>query len=361
MSTCQRARSAPRVALDTEFIRTRTYYPQLGLIQLYDGETVTLIDPLAIKNWAPFKALLIDQQVLKFLHASSEDLEVFLNIFELLPTPFLDTQILAAFAGHSLSSGFSTVVAHYLQIQLDKSASRTDWLARPLTAAQYAYATADVFYLLPLADQLFKECQQRGWLAAATNECELLAQRRCNVLQPEIAYQHINHAWQLRRRQLECLRRLAAWRLTTAREKDLAVNFVVREENLWKVARYQPTSLFELNRLGLNSLEVRHHGHVLLDLVKQAQATPEEQLPTELTRLADHHGYKHAFKAVKDQIQLVANSHDLNSELLASRRQINQFLQWLWHEDCPHNEPPELLSGWRADLLSNVLTSDLIP
>ncbi|VTT26362.1 ribonuclease D [Klebsiella pneumoniae] len=130
---CLRARQVPALALDTEFVRTRTYYPRLGLIQLFDGETISLIDPLPITDWTPFRDLLVDAQCIKFLHAGSEDLEVFHHEFGVLPQPMIDTQILAAFSGRPLSCGFATIVESFTGIALDKSESRTDWIARPLT------------------------------------------------------------------------------------------------------------------------------------------------------------------------------------------------------------------------------------
>ena len=102
-SLCEAVRAFPAIALDTEFVRTRTYYPQLGLIQLFDGEHLALIDPLGITDWSPLKAILRDPSITKFLHAGSEDLEVFLNVFGELPQPLIDTQILAAFCGRPMS------------------------------------------------------------------------------------------------------------------------------------------------------------------------------------------------------------------------------------------------------------------
>ena len=143
---CQQAREADVVMLDTEFVRTRTYYPQLGLIQLFDGETLSLIDPIALDEMTPFVSLLKDASVLKVLHACGEDLEVFQNAFGCTPTPMVDTQIMAAFLGHGLSTGFAALVSEFVGIDLDKSESRTDWLARPLSQKQLDYAAADVYY-----------------------------------------------------------------------------------------------------------------------------------------------------------------------------------------------------------------------
>lgn len=354
-SLCEAVRTCPAIALDTEFVRTRTYYPQLGLIQLFDGANVTLIDPLGISDWLPLKAVLRDTGITKFLHAGSEDLEVFLNAFGELPEPLIDTQILAAFCGRPLSWGFASMVEEYTGVALDKSESRTDWLARPLSERQCEYAAADVWYLLPIAKKLMIETEAAGWLPAALDECRLMQQRRQEIQAPEEAWGDITNAWQLRTRQLACLQLLADWRLRKARERDMAVNFVVREENLWAVARYMPGSLGELDSLGLSGSEIRFHGKTLISLVAKAQALPEEALPEPLLNLMDMPGYRKAFKAIKALVAEVSASHHVSGELLASRRQINQLLNWHWKLK-PQNGHPELISGWRAELMAEKLT-----
>jgi ribonuclease D len=351
---CEAVRAFPSVALDTEFVRTRTYYPQLGLIQLFDGHNLALIDPLSISDWSPLRAVLGDSAIRKFLHAGSEDLEVFLNAFGELPQPLIDTQILAAFCGRPLSWGFASMVEEYSGVALDKSESRTDWLARPLTARQCEYAAADVWYLLPITARLMAETEAAGWLPAALDECRLMQQRRQEILAPEEAWRDITNAWQLRTRQLACLQLLADWRLRKARERDLAVNFVVREEHLWAVARYMPGSLGELDSLGLSGSEIRFHGKTLLALVAKAQALPEEALPEPLLNLMDMPGYRRAFKAIKALVADVSATHGVSAELLASRRQINQLLNWHWKLRTLSSQP-ELIAGWRGELMGEKL------
>lgn len=353
---CEAVRAFPAIALDTEFVRTRTYYPQLGLIQLFDGEHVALIDPHGIRDWSPLKAILRDTAITKFLHAGSEDLEVFLNAFGELPQPLIDTQILAAFCGRPLSWGFASMVEEYTGVVLDKSESRTDWLARPLTERQCEYAAADVWYLLPIAGKLMAETKAAGWLPAALDECRLMQTRRQEILAPEDAWRDITNAWQLRTRQLACLQLLADWRLRKARERDLAVNFVVREEHLWSVARYMPGSMGELDSLGLSGTEIRFHGKTLLSLVAKAQALPEEALPEPLLNLMDMPGYRKAFKVIKALVAEVSAEHNVSAELLASRRQINQLLNWHWKLK-PQSTEPELISGWRAALMATKLNA----
>jgi ribonuclease D len=352
---CQAAAVHTTLALDTEFVRTRTYYPQLGLVQMFDGERLSLIDPLTITNWQPFIALLTCPDIVKYLHAGSEDLEVFLHSFGTMPVNMIDTQVLASFTGMPLSTGFAKLVEKYDGVVLDKSESRTDWLARPLSTRQCDYAAADVWYLLPLAGKLYQEAQRSGWLPAALDECQLMMQRRSDVTEPDEAWRDIGNAWQLRPRQLGCLKLLAAWRLREARKRDLAVNFVVREENLLSVARYLPGTLGELDGMGLNGSEIRYHGKTLLSLVEQAQAMPESELPEPISSLIDMPGYRKAFKAIKTVVQQVGEECGLSPELLASRRQINQLLNWHWQ--LKPGLTPELTNGWRANLLGESLRS----
>ena len=353
---CKAASEVSQIALDTEFVRIRTYYPHLGLIQMYDGKQISLIDPLTITEWTPFVELLTNPAVLKYLHAGREDLEVFSHQFGCVPTPMIDTQVVAAFLGYPISCGFATLVEKYEHIALDKSESRTDWLARPLTEKQCQYASGDVFYLLPLAKKLIAQAQEAGYMDAIVDECEMIAERRQETVSPELAYRDIGNAWQLRGQQLACLKMLAEWRLNQARARDMALNFVVREEHLWSVARYLPTSLAELDALSLSGQEIRCHGRRLLDFVAKAKQIKDEDCPEPIGNLIEQPNYKKAFKAIKTVIQEVSEGQRYNPELLASRRQINQLLNIHWKIKTGE---PELLSRWRKALLAEKITAIL--
>lgn len=353
---CKAASEVSQIALDTEFVRIRTYYPHLGLIQMYDGKQISLIDSLTITEWTPFVELLTNPAVLKYLHAGSEDLEVFSHQFGCVPTPMIDTQVVAAFLGYPISCGFATLVEKYEHIALDKSESRTDWLARPLTEKQCQYASGDVFYLLPLAKKLIAQAQEAGYMDAIVDECEMIAERRQETVSPELAYRDIGNAWQLRGQQLACLKMLAEWRLNQARARDMALNFVVREEHLWSVARYLPTSLAELDALSLSGQEIRCHGRRLLDFVAKAKQIKDEDCPEPIGNLIEQPNYKKAFKAIKTVIQEVSEGQRYNPELLASRRQINQLLNIHWKIKTGE---PELLSRWRKALLAEKITAIL--
>ncbi|WKX25304.1 ribonuclease D [Tatumella ptyseos] len=355
---CKEAREVEAIALDTEFVRTRTYYPLLGLIQLYDGRQVSLIDPLQISDWQPFIEVLTDEKVIKYLHAGGEDLEVFLNRFDVVPTPMLDTQIMAAFLGNPSSWGFAAMVAQFTGIQLDKSESRTDWLARPLTEKQCQYAAADVEYLLPIAEKLHQQALDKGQLAYIESECALQILRRQITIDPALAYLDISQAWQLKPRQLAILQGLAEWRLNYARAHNMAVNFVVKEELLWKAARFSPSSLAELRELGAIGPEIRFHGETILALVRKGASLSEDALPNPVKNIIDNPRYKQLFTELKEVVKQVSARSGYSQEMLASRRQINQLISAHWKLK-QSDVQPELLYGWRGELLGDSLNKVL--
>nr|WP_275660956.1 ribonuclease D [Vibrio brasiliensis] len=354
-TVCQSAREFDVVMLDTEFVRTRTYYPQLGLIQLYDGQTLSLIDPTVIDDMTAFVHLLQDTSVLKVLHACGEDLEVFQNSFGCLPYPMVDTQLMAAFLGHGLSTGFAALVNEYLNVELDKSESRTDWLARPLTDKQLEYAAADVYYLLPLYEQLFENITQAGWWQAAQQESDLIASKRIKTVNPERAYLDVKGAWQLKPKELAILKPLATWRLKEALKRDLALNFIFKENDLLTVARLGIQNRKRMEQEGMDLRSVQRHSARIISIVKAAQMTPEEEYPQKIERLMDMPGYKQKFKVLKDEVKRASQTSGLATEFLASKKQLNQLISWVWQKDRDPASLPDVMQSWRLELFGEKL------
>nr|WP_274613156.1 ribonuclease D [Vibrio vulnificus] len=351
VSVCRKAREADVVMLDTEFVRTRTYYPQLGLIQLFDGETLSLIDPTVLTDMSEFTELLKDASVMKVLHACGEDLEVFHNAFGTIPMPMVDTQIMAAFLGHGLSTGFAALVEQYLNVELDKSESRTDWLARPLSDKQLEYAAADVHYLLPLYEILLDKVTAAGWWQAAQQESELQASKRVKTPNADNAYLDIKGAWQLKPRELAILKPLATWRMQEAIRRDLALNFVFKENDLLTVARLGLTSFKRMEEEGMDLRSIQRHGNRIAAMVKSARETDPEDYPTPIERLMDLPGYKQLFKKLKDEVTHASKATGLASEFLASKKQINHLISWVWKHKRDQSRLPDLMQGWRLDIL----------
>lgn len=347
---CDHARTHSVVMLDTEFVRTRTLYPKLGLIQMFDGDNLALIDPIEIEDLTPFWDLLRDQSVIKVLHACGEDLEVFQHHAGCLPTPMIDTQLMAAFLGHGVSAGFGSLVSEYVGVDLEKGEARTNWLARPLTEKQLDYAAADVFYLLPLYKTLLEKVKAKGWMEALELECAALMQKRTKGIDLDKAYRLVKNAWQLNPKQLAVLQHAAKWRILEARKRDIALNFVVKELHIWKLAKYNIKSKSVMSTEGFESMEVQRHGNRLLRIVQDVEDIPAEQYPEKIIRLVDLSGYKQVVKHIKDVVTKVEVETGLAPEFLASKKQINQLISWAWKYQKSDDKLPDMLKTWRKPL-----------
>ncbi|MCD8547718.1 MAG: ribonuclease D [Aeromonadaceae bacterium] len=342
--------------VDTEFVRTRSFYPKLGLFQVFDGRQLALVDPLSGADLSPLWQRLLSSQDPVVLYAASEDLEVILQQAGALPARLHDAQLAAAFCGHGMSVGFNAMTQALLQVTLAKEQARTDWLARPLTPEQLMYAAADVHYLQPLYADLMTQVSALGRQAWFEEECQELMARKQERGEPALAYREIGNAWLLGSKQLAVLQRLAAWREAEARHRDLALNFVVKEAHLFAVAQQLPTQLRQLEGLGLLPSEIRTHGRTLLRLVQEGVQSDPAQWPARLERLVDHPHYKRELKRIKAKVELVAQDQRLPAEFIASKKIIHQYLTWLWllSDEERGQSTPRILRGWRQQLLGSL-------
>lgn len=352
---CRQASQQSFIAVDTEFVRTRTLYPRLGLIQLYDGQQLALVDPVAVGDLSPLKDLLTDEGIIKVLHACSEDLETFASALGVMPTRVFDTQVAAAMLNMGPSLGYARLVEEMSGVTLDKGESRTDWLARPLSPQQLHYAANDVLYLFDLYPHLAEQIEQQQKTAWVFAEVSQLIVKKQTELPPEYAYLTIKNNWQLKGRALAVLKGLASWRLQTARKRDIALNFVLKEAAMLELARRQPGSKNALHGIsGLMPQDIRRHGDSLLEVISQALTLPPEHYPANVERLVDFPAYKKLSKALRDMCEKVALQNGLPVEMLGSKKQINQLLKWLWFEVDESKLmglKPDLISGWREPLL----------
>lgn len=359
---CQQYSDADVLAVDTEFVRTRTLYPRLGLLQVFDGKQLALIDPIAIDDLTPFWELLTNPNIVKVLHACSEDLEVFLTSANCKPVNIIDSQIMMSFIGHGLSIGYAAMVEHFTGISLDKSESRTDWTKRPLSQKQLNYASADVEHLFAIYPKIVEEIEQAGWFDYAKQETVALVEKKFTPINDEQLYRQVKLAWRLNPQQLNNLKHLTKWRYQQAKNRDLPLGFVVKENTLICVAKSNPQSYSEMTKIdGAEVLDIKHKGKAMLTILKQAANDNETTYPDKIKRLDEYPGYKQTFKTVKDFIICISEKNDLTVENLASKKQINQFLTWFFdlndakksHEE--EGTHPDILSTWRSELFGNSL------
>jgi len=355
---CEQLAKAKVLAIDTEFVRTRTLYAKLGLLQVCDGEQLALIDPIAIDDLTPFWQLLTNADITKVLHACSEDLEVFLTAGNCKPINLIDSQIMMSFLGHGLSLGYAAMVKHYTDIDLDKSESRTDWIKRPLTEKQLAYASADVDHLFSIYPKLLAEITQAGFLAYAQQETQSMIDKKFTPLNDSEMYLNIKMSWRLNPKQLNTLKYLASWRFQQAQKRDLPIGFVAKDHTLMALAQSNPATVNAMFMLeGAEEIDIRHKGKSMLAVLTQADKADVSNYPAKINRLDEYPGYKQIFKQVKAFLVKASEQHNLAIENIASKKQINQFLTWQFDLNSARNstDKVDLISGWRNALFGQTL------
>ncbi|MDF2643746.1 MAG: rnd [Pseudomonas sp.] len=353
---CAEWQTLPFVALDTEFMRVDTFYPIAGLLQIGDGSSAWLIDPLSIDDWRPLSALLENANVIKVVHACSEDLEVLLRLTGSLPVPLFDTQLAAAYLNIGFSMGYSRLVQEVLQIELPKGETRSDWLQRPLSDTQISYAAEDAVHLAELFEALRPRLSDEKYAWLLEDGAELVANLRREV-DPYEVYRDAKLAWKLSPAQLAVLRELCAWRENEARSRNLPRNRIVREHSLWPLAKTQPDNLSALSRIeDMHPRTVRQDGEFLLELIKKAGSLPPEQWPAALPEPLpiDAAGVLKRLKAIG---QTYAEQLDMAPELMLRKKTLEALLK-SGYPDGPY-QLPESLRGWRRELMGQALLDSL--
>ena len=332
------------VGMDTEFIRERTYWPQLALVQLAIREEILLIDPLAPGMAEALRPLLTNPDVLKVMHSASEDLVALSHDCGALPTPLFDTQIAAALCGIGSGMGYQKLVLELTGVALAKGETRSDWLRRPLSASQLDYAADDVVHLGEFHRELAARLDalgRRGWL---DQDCaRMLANAADDQGDPwphlsMRSAQYIEPPAQLR------LLRLLRWRDRQARDSDKPRSWILDNELATNLARTPPADRQALQgQLDSHPKAPRKLG----DAIWEAFNTPlddEDRAP--LARNASSED-KNAVKRLQDAVAARAAELGLPDGLLASRRYLELLQeagQW-----------PAALSGWRREVLEPVL------
>ncbi|MEL7460676.1 MAG: ribonuclease D [Pseudomonadota bacterium] len=282
---CKMAAEFPYVTVDTEFLRERTYYSKLCLVQLAvpgdEAECAALVDPLAPDmSLEPLYELFRNRDVVKVFHAARQDLEIFWYDGELIPEPFFDTQVAAMVAGFGEQVGYETLVRKIAKANLDKSSRFTDWSRRPLTEAQKTYAIADVTHLRMIYEYLSDELERSGRRPWVEEELAHLTDPETYIMRPEDAWRRVKTRTNSGRF-LAVVRALAEFRERHAQTKDIPRNRVYKDDALLELASSKPKNAGDLNRLRLLLREARK-GEIadgILAAVKTGLETPPEDQP----------------------------------------------------------------------------------
>ncbi len=330
------------IGLDTEFLRTSTYYPKPGLYQVAAGEQVYLIDPLAIESWQPLVDYFVSERTVKVMHACLEDLELLHHHLGISPRNVFDTQFANAFASEHFSLSYAALVERVLGVSLPKHETRSNWLQRPLSDDQIRYAVEDVIYLTPLYEHLHDRLQAAGRAAWFAEDMGL----RGAYLPPDPLqyYRGVKKAWRLGAEQLAALQMLCAWRENTARSEDVPRNRVVWDDHLYTFSRIHELE-HEHVHTNLPRGIARRYAQPLLEAHSAGRRSePPEPLPEPLTTAQGK-----LVKQLREIAGDVAAQLGVAPELLARRRDVEACVR--------HFSATQQLSGlylgWREGLVAD--------
>ena len=350
---CQSLLGTPAVALDTEFVRERTFYPHAGLIQLATDEAIYLIDPLACEM-APLLQILENPYITKVMHSISEDMEVFVALGAHEPANFYDTQIAASWLGAGLSLSLQNLVRNHTGIELSKSETRTNWLKRPLSEAQLTYAAEDVQHLLSIAREQTELLTSTGLLEFVRQEHELLVITSDD--DHELAYLNYGRAASFDSVELNRFQRLVSWRERVARRDDKPKPHIMRDNELSTVATECDTPEALTKYPFHPAFKRRYLTEVRAILFEQGDRSLKP-----VKRLQDLPQGRQLQKLLKQQLVKMAKSKGIPEDVLPSKRILEQIIKTL---HVPWYPAPKQWSGWRKSFIMAALEElniDIIP
>jgi len=348
-----RARETDAVALDTEFIWERTYYPKLGLIQLgLSDEECFLIDPCAIDDLSPLGELLADPAVVKIFHDAPQDLSILRMATGRDPQNIFDTRLAAGFGGLSSTLSLVDLFEFLLEIKLEKNETRTNWLKRPLSQAQEAYAKNDVRYLRAMRILLLARVlpETQPWLTIEL--ARLNSPDNYIGIADRKRYTKIKGNSGLNCKSLAILQELCTWRETEARKQNKPRGHVIKDNVLLNIAKDQLRDHKAIQNCGeISAKSVKSYGDKLIQLVDLGMERAEEDCPPLLRRVTLNKTEKAAFTNLQDYIRLKSDVNGIDPPLVGNKNELMRFIK----NTSPSTSRQK--KGWRREFLAEMKTN----
>ena len=344
-AVCGRLARAPYVAVDTEFVRETTFWPDLCLIQIAGGEDEALVDPLAPGlDLAPFYALMANEAVVKVFHAARQDLEIIFLKSRIIPHPIFDTQVAAMVCGFGDSISFSNLVKNIVGADIDKSSQFTDWRRRPLSPKQLTYALSDVTQLRPVYEFLAAKLASTGRAHWLEQEMSFLTDPLTYDQRPEIAWQRLKLRVKSRKA-LGVLVEVAAWRERTAQSQNVPRGRVLKDEAIYDIANQMPSTTEQLAELRTihDGFSRSARGQELIGAVKAGLARDPASLPPLERGTASPVEAQAVLELLKVLLKASAAEHGVAPKMIATTDDLERL--------AVEAEPDVLaLTGWRREL-----------
>lgn len=328
------------ITIDTEFLREKTYYPKLCLIQVAGEHDAFAMDPLAEGiDLTPFFELLSNPNIVKVFHSCSQDIEILYQHTQSIPTPLFDTQIAAQMLGHGEAVGYGVLVKDICDIELDKTPRHTNWSERPLSKQQIEYAIGDVTYLRDIYRDLTTRLKERKRLEWAQEEMEQLRRVEQYISPPEDAWKRlkVRHG---KASFLNCVKALAAWREQKAQDKNLPRQWVMRDDTIMEIAAVMPESSKALHKLRSYKVKNEKTDEHLLQLISNARQAKGEAIQRKKPL---PNGAKALMELLKVILKAQCEAHDIAPSVVARTEDLEQIAI-----DKASDSPA--MHGWRYDI-----------
>lgn len=342
---CQRQRQAEFITIDTEFMRDKTYWPQLCLVQIAGPQEAAAIDSLAPGiDLAPLHELMADNRVTKVFHAARQDVEIFFHLTGKIPTPLVDTQVAAMVCGFGDSVSYENLASKLAGARIDKSSRFTDWAQRPLTDRQLQYALSDVTHLRPAYEHLALRLAKTGRSGWVAEEMAVLTSPSTYRLEPAESWRRIKFRND-KPRALAILREVAAWREEEAQRRDLPRGRILKDETLCEIAAHGPRNVDDLARCrGLShAIAENKQGQAILAAVRRGLDIPANELPPVPPRRDLPAGLGPVIELLRVLLKMRCEDHEVAQKLVASADDLE-----LIAADDEADVPA--MSGWRREI-----------
>lgn len=343
---CKKLNKAKFITIDTEFIREKTYWSQLCLIQVCSGESEFIIDPLEEDiDLKPFIKILNKKSILKVFHSGRQDIEIFFKISGKIPSPIFDTQIAAMVCGFGDSVGYEKLVDKLLRKKIDKSSRFSNWAKRPLTNKQLNYAIGDVthlFEIYPILNDALKEKKRTRWL---DEELKILTSENTYNTDPELAYKRLKiRGYDLKTRGVTF--QLAKWREERAQNNNIPRGRVIRDDIIYELSSMKPKSINEIMSLRSFSNGLRLKENVINEIQEQiliGLSLKEENLPKLPEKRKLPHGTNSRVSLLKILLNSISEENEVAQKLIASTQDLEDLI-------ADDSADIKTLKGWRYDL-----------
>lgn len=345
----QQISAAKWISVDTEFMRERTYYAQLALVQIASDLGNACIDPLAVSNLSALDDLMQSADCIKIMHSASQDLGVLKQVLGYVPSPLFDTQIAAGFLGIANQISYAAIVMKVLGIKLSKEQTRTNWLQRPLTKDQIKYAQLDVLHLAEIRDHLVSKLDEAGRVSWHQQECDALVKRYAEEDAIKQAWGTIKSVQLMDARSQGIVKNLSAWRETIAQQRDLPREWVLGKQVIVELARSAPKDVVSLSQIdSMTDKQINRYGVKIIKLVSNATA-PKESVVLSVALLSD--AERKMVKSLMDALRTKAEQLLIAPALIANRSMIESLVRG--------KRDLAVLNNWRAEQVGNGLLSIL--